>query len=82
MHVLYSNRIKVIIFLEVQMRQKRWKYRKMPVIMANPKLLRPLPKSILYPKKQAMVHYNRHILNNQNLKVAPCLQEEKNNSNF
>ena len=47
--------------------------------MANPKLLRPLPKSIIHTKKQAIVHYNRQSLENQNHKAALILQENKSN---
>ena len=43
--------------------------------MANPKLLRPLPKSILDPQKWKLAHCKRYLLKNQNRKVELLLQE-------
>ena len=47
-----------------------------------PKLLRPLPESILDPKKQAFLRRNRHLLNKINLKMDLRLQEEKSKTNL
>ena len=48
-------------------------------MMADPKLLRPLLKSIIHTKKKAIAHYNLHILKKQNYKLAHLLQDNKSN---
>ena len=62
-HWLYSEILKVLMFLEVYQRQKTpQNVEKMgkrggnPFMMANPKLVRALPKSIIHTKKQVMAH--------------------------
>ena len=58
------------------------KYEKLQQQMANPKLLpklrRPLLKSIIYPKKQTSLYYNRHLLKEKPQGRAPLtiIEEE------
>ena len=46
--------------------------------MVNPKSVWLLPNSIIHTKKQAVVHFNHHILNKINRKLVHHLQDKSN----
>ena len=85
-HIFKKNHKAVILLQEekrgdiFQLNRSR-KYGKMPANTASPKLLpkllQPLPKSILGPKKRNILHQNRNLLNKRNPKSELRLQEEK-----
>ena len=82
MYGLFSEILKGLMLLEVQQRWKTSKNGIIPMSMATPKLLRPIPKSIVHFKNQFMVHYNILLLNKLNHKVVLRLQENNRNPWF
>ena len=67
------------MFLEVHQRQKRRKKFKTSPMMANPKLVQPLPNSILHTKNKAMARYNCHLIKNLKRKEEHRFQEKNRN---